>query len=129
MSSPIREVSRVVSGFLGAPLISGVLYSVMTLSPSAGFFALIFAYPFAWMLGIPAYLLFRKMGWLKFWQVLLAGAVLGGIACALFSWGGSPANLERSDLIWMGLFIIHGAVVAAMFWLIAIKKRRFDHAR
>ena len=128
MPSAVREISRVIAGFLGAPLVAGLLWSVATLSPFGGFFALIFAYPFAWIFGIPGYLIFRKFGWLKFRQVTSAGAIFGGLSFALFYSFGSPAKLSPGDMLMIGLFIVDGAAVAAVFWLIAIKPRKFDFA-
>jgi hypothetical protein len=116
-----------VAGFFGAPLVSGLLWSLITLSPYGGFFALILAYPFAWVLGIPGYLLFRRFGWLKFWQVMSAGGFLGGISCTIFFYSfGPPAYLKAGDMLTFGIFIVHGVAVASMFWFIAIKPRKYD---
>jgi hypothetical protein len=64
--------------------------------------------------GIPAYFLFRKLGWLAFWQVVLGGSVLGAVAHMLLLSGLPQESLGRGAAL--------GALVAAVFWLIAFAR-------
>lgn len=115
----------VALGFLMAPLASGVVQGIVMLSPAAGIFVLPFAYPLALLLGVPGYLVFRRLGWLRPWQVILAGAGGGaavGIALLLLEM--ADDFLNPATLIYMSILIVHGAAVAAVFWWIAIRTRR-----
>ena len=70
-------------------------------------------FPFAYMfglLGIPAYFLFKRLGWLRPWQVAAGGAALGlGVALLL------NAHEPTAVLRFAGL----GALASSVFWLIA----------
>lgn len=102
-------MNRPLLAFLLAPLVSAVTLAslqgelVMTL-----FFAPI-AYMFA-LPGIPAYFLFRWLGWLRPWQVIAGGAVLGMLVSLSIRSG-----VDWSDMQVLGCA---GAFTGGVFWII-----------
>jgi hypothetical protein len=102
-----------------------------------GFFAfltLFYAYPLTLFVGVPFYLYFRRRGWLRLWQVVGASAVVGVAIPTLIIFplglaipsgqlqGGSTVPL----VVGLALPVLGGAVgalIAAAFWLIAVRPR------
>jgi len=78
--------------------------------------AILYAYYFG-LIGVPAYFVFKTLGWLRLWQVVSGGAGLGA-AVALVFFSGSAAPR----------FAALGALTAAVFWVLActpVRSRRF----
>ena len=83
-------MKRVVLAFLIAPatglLLAGIADGIGLifaekldlLGPAIALTA-IYSYPTAVLLGIPAFYLFRRFGWLAWWHFVLGGAVIGCI--------------------------------------------------
>jgi hypothetical protein len=136
---------RPLIGFLLAPLVPGVAFSIYTVIKTGGTagldlplgIAAFFGYPVAFILGLPIYLIFQRRRWIALPTYLLAGAVLG---TALFGFFFLPPALEcatgaPSDshaclvLGTMAPFAAYSALAAAVaggaFWLIV----RPDKAR
>ena len=104
-----------------APAVSGILHGATMGNLGSVIAASIIAYPSAVLLGLPAYVLFRKNGWLKMWQALSAGAVLAllpGAAIVYLSNGGYYSAIEYSGSL--SVFAVHGAVVSLVFWLFVV---------
>lgn len=119
------SLARLIAAFLLAPLPVGIFIAVVLGYTGAGSLRDIFAISViaqgvasvsAVVLGLPAYLLFRWMGWLGPLQTVFAGAILG------FIWGmvQIPAGYPQSNHI---APVAYGAVVAALFWVIALRRR------
>lgn len=122
-------MKRIILGFLIAPLASGLLQGVVMGNLGAVIFAWVFAYPFSIILGVPAFLVFKKNSWLKLWQVVVAGTTLGVIGGLLFSLVASFENHSVQSIIHgLGLFGLHGLVVSLAFWLVAIMKVSSNNA-
>jgi hypothetical protein len=132
---------RTVLGFLLAPLAPAAVAWLLSLAPSltgvslpGSFFALslLYGYPLAALLGIPFYLVFRKKNWLRFWQVCLAGSVIGSLVplallTLVVAYKAAEAGLLgalQTGFQEMGSLIPFGAAVgilcAASFWLLAL---------
>lgn len=83
----------------------------------------LFAYIFAIWLGIPSYLLFWRMGWVKFWSITSASTLLGFITALWFmpltSFAFSASEWHNTLKI-SALVCLQGAAVGAAYWLIAI---------
>jgi hypothetical protein len=108
---------RVALAFVIAPLAAPIIGILETRNSLTFMFISGFSYPLSLLLGIPAYLLFRYLGWLQLWSVLLASAILGGtVALTLF---GGVYDLGRT-----ALFSAFGAVNGLVFWLIAFASLR-----
>ena len=71
---------------------------------------LLYAYWFG-LIGVPAYFVFKRLGWLRPWQVVAEGAVLGAAVSFLLSTHAGLATVLRFS----GL----GALTAAVFWVFA----------
>jgi hypothetical protein len=68
------------------------------------------------LLGLPLALWFVQRGWVKFWQVALAGALVG-LLCALpFVLGTTAEQFLQS----VSRFAAFGLAHSAAFWLLAI---------
>lgn len=125
---------RTVIAFLLAPL------ATMTLAAFApsdwGFFAFLtvcYAYPLMLIAGVPSYLYFRRKGWLKLWQVVSAGVIVGVVVPTLLAissglesllsqakYDSAPPDHLVSVLALPLLGAVLGAAIALVFWLIAI---------
>ena len=91
----------------------------------AGLFALVVAYPFTIIIGAPCFLVFRKLGWLQTWQVILAGPLLGTISGLILM-----LLIGSGDFSWASIFgsiffvALHGLVISCTFWTISIRGTR-----
>ena len=127
--APETSTPRIVLGFALSPLASGVFQAAFMGNPAA-FMVVIFSYPFALMLGIPAFMVARRLGWLSPLAVVAVGATLGLLAgvvinySAGFGFGGYSAG---SIIVGFLLFAVHGAIVAGLFWLIALRRSHADN--
>lgn len=117
-------VGREYLGFLVAQLIPNVLYMIMY--PGEGWFsqALLVLFMAVW-LGIPSYLLFKRMGWLGFWRITLGGGLLGFVMGMWFmplTAFAFSASEWRDTLRLPGFFCLSSALVGAVFWLVALAR-------
>jgi len=120
---------RIVLGFALSPLASGV-FNVAFMGNPYAFGIVILSYPFALMLGIPAFIIARYLDWLSLRAVIAGGAGLGFLAGIIVGLAGSGFGGYPAWSVILGflLFAAHGAVVAGLFWLIALW-RRHDNRR
>lgn len=126
---------RTVIGFLVSPLV-GVLIPVtpslvgsyvhVTQEPGALFLLLIpisIAYISAALFGIPLYKLFKRCGWLRFWQV-----VVGSTLCALpfffFQFFQTAMIYAPIALTarWLASILVVSTVTGITFWAIALRQ-------
>jgi len=70
-------MARVLGALLVAPSLAPLLLMLVTRSRDEAvfFFANVIAYGSALLFGIPLFLLFRRLRWLKWWHMMLAGAL------------------------------------------------------
>ncbi|WP_266065061.1 hypothetical protein [Brucella intermedia] len=107
-----------------SPLASGVL-QIFVMGGFRGFPIIMFSYPVAFILGIPGFFIALYLGWLSLRAVLLGGAGLGVLVGRLIALEGLHDN-PISIILGFSLFAAHGAVVAGLFWVIALW-RSYDH--
>lgn len=117
-------VGREYLGFLVAQLVPNILYMVMY--PDEGWFsqALLILFMTVW-LGIPSYLLFKRMDWLRFWRITLSSALLGLIMGMWFvplTAFAFSASEWRDTLRLPAFFCLSSALVGAVFWLVALAR-------
>ena len=119
-------MTRVIWGFVMAPLVVPLFYllhavlivenlRLQDLGENAlGFLVLIgpYSYLIAFMFGVPAYLFMRLRGWLSLPPFLISGGLLGTLTILILL----PAENVIDGLI-------SGALSAACFWFIAVRKR------
>jgi len=81
-------------------------------------FGSVIAFPSALVFGAPIYFVFRKLGWLSWWQVP-TGAGLAGVlaAVALHGFDGTT-NLPGT----VGMFGGLGAVAGVAFWCFTLRR-------
>ena len=103
---------RVALAFVIAPLTAPIIGTLQTRDHLTFVIMSVSSYLLSLLLGIPAYFLFRYLGWLNLWSVLLATSMLGGIV-ALTAFGGVYA-LGRCML-----FCAFGAATGLVFWFVA----------
>jgi hypothetical protein len=99
-------MTRVLAGLILAALIVGGASGLLLFGGIGIFATLPLAIAVAIFLGAPAYFLLRKLGWLAWWQVTLAGSVL----VAPFAFGMSP----RWDYV--GAILLSGTAAGLVFW-------------
>jgi hypothetical protein len=82
------------------------------------------AYASALLFGVPLFLLFKRLGWLRLWQVA-AASVLCGIPFAVFQFLQSKmvyAPIELS-VRWFGSILMFSTLAGLTFWVVALWKR------
>ena len=99
-------MKRVLGGLILAALIVGGASGLLLLGGIGIFVTLPLALAVAIFLGAPAYFLLRKLGWLSWWQLTLAGAVL----VIPFAAGMLP------QWYFVGVTMLSGAVAGLVFW-------------
>lgn len=103
-----------------SPLASGVLQTLL-MGGFRGFPIIMFSYPLALMFGIPAFFVARYLGWLSLKAVLLGGAGLGLLVClAMIALDGGYHGRPMPIILGGTAIAAHGAVVAGIFWFIAL---------
>lgn len=123
---PLVSFERGTLGLLVAPLAAiglGLIAYPADGWPGVG----LYAYVFSVWLGLPSYLLFRRMGWMGFWPITAAGTLLGFIMGLWFiplTGFAFSASEWRSTLSLPALLCLQGTAVAAVFWLVAIAPYR-----
>jgi hypothetical protein len=82
------------------------------------------AYASALLFGVPIFLLFRRLRWLRLWHVI-SGSVLCGIPFAVFEFQQTRmahAPIEVS-IRWFGSTLVFSLLAGAIFWLVAVRPR------
>lgn len=80
------------------------------------------AYSILFILGIPAYLVYRKLGLTSFKSYVIGGAILGSIV-PLFPMYISPlSTVTNANYLTYLITAIFGAVTCICYWLIVVKK-------
>jgi hypothetical protein len=113
-----RGQGRVAVAFVLAPLLVGVLYGPLGLLAVLPFALLVTV-----VLATPLFFLFRRYGWLKWWQVGLAGLLCGVIFSLLFDW----PSAERFDAFGLQDALNFGGVgtlIAIVFWWLGLYRNR-----
>ena len=135
MASARSRAYRTVAGFLVAPMMPALVLAGMVLaaggdSQTLGYaaFAGYISYPFALLVGLPAFLFMRRKRWDGVRAYALAGLALGLTFLALFV-GLAGFDGDAADSAWLNLlsnlavmlpFVLACAVVSSVvFWLIA----------
>lgn len=104
-----------------SPLASGALQGALMGNIGAFFFALLFAYAGAALLGLPTLFILRWTGAKTLLQYLLAGTSAGAVCGLLLGWLMGGFDGFSSGSVFAGLFIVaaHGFIVALAYWLLA----------
>lgn len=152
----LADCGRQVRGFLAAAFVPGALGGVAlllsgdaaTITPMntealvfwlfawavlGAFFGLFVTIPTILVAGLPAYLLYRRLGWTDWPRHLLGGAVIGWIVGVLTSGGlqasKDPASLDllawivAADNSWRLGSVLLGAASVLMLWSILYTRR------
>lgn len=123
---------RPVLGFLIAPLAPCVLAATVLAISHGDFLVLpiaillyaFFAYSFGLMLGVPAYFLISRLGYLSMLQVTFAGSLLGFISGAILPFvigTGWPSADSSGMSMLLLIFTGFGTVTAWVFWWLSIR--------
>lgn len=126
---------RTVAGFLVAPMMPAVILAGVVLAAGGnaqtlGYaaFASYIAYPFALLVGLPAFLVMRRKGWDGWRAYAVAGVALGLVFLVLFA-GLAGFEGDAANPAWLNLlanlafllpFVLVSALSSAMiFWWVA----------
>lgn len=136
----MKQSRRAFLGFLIAPVVPTVflyLFGVWTGEGNAAvvlpFFATVFGYVGAVLIGIPMYLLMQRRGLRSFRSYLLLGSLIGPIFY-LVTMGllASPGH-QMQPLIALALPIlvlaVYTSITAGVFWLIVFKRKVYESER
>ena len=110
---------RVVGAFVIAPSIVALYLAWGAGSPVSAFVALsLIMIVISFLIGAPLFfLVFKRFGWLKLWQVTLAGALC---ALPLSRTGGAITHVELYGLVKGAEAFLFGSAVSFLFWWVAI---------
>ncbi len=125
-------LAPMVPALLSAPLLLLPIHNAQSLVSFILYICLIWGYPIALLVGVPAFLYLRRKGWLRFRHFFFAGALVGTIAPLLM--GGSAlliflvhptdaAQLLEGAKIVGGLLLLGtgvGSAISSAFWLIGV---------
>jgi hypothetical protein len=118
-----------------APLVPAVLAFMAGLISKNDIGFLVFAaisygYPAMILFGIPLFIASRRRRWLMLWQIVLGGAIIGGVVPGLilgtlvYLSAGVSGNALRAVLSFVVLGAVWGGLSGWVFWLIAVRGRR-----
>lgn len=123
------EIKRIVAGFLVAPLAPALLHGLFTGGLPGFLFGALFSFPATLILGLPALIVFSRLGWLNLWATVAAGAVLGALACLLLAFAfNARLNITPSALLGVAMLIVYGTIASATFWFVALRAKGSNHA-
>jgi len=134
------DTRRAVVGFIAAPALGVLAWAFLVAAlapdqaealsqlPSALVFSLVYAYAAGIVLGIPAFLIYRRFRIDSFMAYALGG-FLGGtlLGSFLFGFADSAESMNprlASALLWLAVGF-GGAIGAAFFWALVIKQTRY----
>jgi CDP-diglyceride synthetase len=122
----VRNSVAGVVGFLVAPLVAAVILSATTrlFEPTdiigrAGMLPVFYSFAVAptLLLGLPAFLIFRRLRMLRWWSVMGTGMLIGALMGTIV---GAQSHAQNFNMLLMGGI---GAVAAGAFWLIWMSAR------
>lgn len=105
-------------GFALAPLGSGLL-QMLVMGRAGAFSIIVLSYALALLFGVPAFFIARYLRWLGLKTVLFGGAGLGVLVGLVLAMDGLQGRIVPVIVGFM-LLALHGAVVAGLFWFIAL---------
>ena len=108
-----RGQERPAAGFVLAPLAPCLINAVVSGDVIWGVLIAPYAYLYA-LTGVPIYFLFRRLGWLTWWQVAAASTILGFAIAGL-----NDTDLEQFSAYGAAAGLTYGAAAGLTFWLIA----------
>jgi len=115
-----QPISRVMLGFVLAPLLPAFYAALFFAQPWAFPIGLCLSYPAALLFGVPLFFGFRRLGWLAWWQMCLCG-LLSTLPLVLLYWQlGAPPHLGAFDPLNAVVLAGWGGFTGLSFWLLAI---------
>ncbi len=114
-------MSRVFTAFLVIPLAFAIFTTWWSTGTPDGFpVVAMVAYPIILLLGAPVFALLRHFGWLRWWQVTLAGGVCAVPFIVYFAFVSSPNRWAKVGLVDSLFFLSVGAGIALAFWVLGL---------
>jgi hypothetical protein len=100
----MRQIIGVIGGVLVAALVPAIFFGVDML---------VFVVALLWvvLLGLPAFLLLKHLGCVRWWSAIVCGFVLGALPIAIVSWPYHPGR-DSGFSAWDGhrmvAYVVHG---------------------
>ncbi|MBM7129533.1 hypothetical protein [Dyella mobilis] len=82
----MKKLSANGASLLAASMLPALFFGFATHSVLVAVIALVIALAYAWILAFPIILLLQKRQWFRWWLVIAAGALVGGVPSAICSW-------------------------------------------
>jgi hypothetical protein len=125
------EISRVLKGFLVAPLTPCLIWAVIVLNPAILIFAIPVSYLCALVVGLPIYLILTKINKLNIFSVLVGSVIAGGVPSLILMALEAESLRQLLTPHYMqsfALFSLFGLIAGLVFWIIAIKESKSNNA-
>lgn len=114
-------MSRVFTAFLVIPLAFAIFATWWSTGTPDGFpVVAMVAYPIILLLGAPVFALLRRFGWLRWWQVTLAGGVCAVPFIVYFAFVSPPGRWAKVALVDSLFLFSVGAGIALAFWVFGL---------
>jgi hypothetical protein len=123
-SATFDDDSKLAPAFLLAPLTTPLIMLVAYRSALALLIAAAVAYPVSWLIGIPMYLLLKKLRRFDPISFALAGGVAGFVVAVPLVFTIADAH---TTLALGGVIAVCGAITAVVFWCIAFLRLRSNN--
>ncbi len=124
-------IARIVIALLLAPLIGFLVLTagmcafdldsyascLRNMGPLVTLYGSVLAFPAAFLAGVPLFIVFRRKGWLKWWQVAGGGAICGLVGTAPVAFLAPPI---QQWLILAVYCVPVGLVAGLAFWFLGL---------
>lgn len=130
----MKEATSTVLGFLAAPVVAGILFAVFgwiidhSEVQTAGYISVMFLIGLLFsavatvVIGVPAFILLRRFGLVRWWSALATGFTIGAMIGIIQIW---PSLNLLPQAMWVGYVMrnfiglgVIGAVAAFTFWMV-----------
>lgn len=115
---------RLIAAFVLAPLVGLLVIGAITQTLEIGLLAAIVAYPIALVFGVPTFLFLRRRGWLRWWQVTLAGTACAVPFIAIYLFMSEPDYIANAAFVDSLYLLACGAAIGMAFWALGVLGNR-----
>lgn len=110
-------MNKPARAFACAPLVPGILLSLLMLHPAPLLFAVPLSYLAMAIVGVPIYWLTQRFWRLSLTACASGGVLAGAVLCLVVGWASNTLEATASFAMGLSMFVMFGALTGAAFWL------------